>query len=147
MLTLVYDPNVIADSVSLANSLGISQIVMGVPPRYADSFALNASGYAVVRETWKGFDVLNGPVTTQQIAGLPDPGIDPVVVGAAKTAQVSTILGFLQATPIDPALLDANLEAVAAYRNKVNPTAAESIAVLNPLIDVVADLIRYVLSR
>lgn len=75
---------------------------------------LPASGYFVVRTTWKGIDVLPGPVTPAQIAALPDPGPDPSIAAATKQAATQTILEVLQTTPIDPVALTANLATCAA---------------------------------
>ena len=70
-----------------------------------------------------------------------------VAAARAHVAEVSGVLGFLRSTEIDPVKLDADLRAVAAYRALANPTAGQTAAVVAPLIDVVADLIRFVLQR
>jgi len=146
MLALVYDPAKVADPAAIATPLGIGVFIAGVPTRYA-GYVLPPEGWVVMRETWAGVDVLAPPVTLAQVQALPDPGPDPAIAAAAHAAQVSGVLDYLRSTPIDPVKLDANLKAVAAYRALPSPTAGQTAAVVTPLIDVVGDLIRYVLSR
>lgn len=155
MIALVYDPKKVADPEALAEILGIGQLISGIPPRLV-GLALPAAGYAVVRETWAGRDVLAGPVTRTQIDALPDPGDDPAVAEAASTNQAKGILESLRTTPIDPVALDANLflaragiqiaappqadiDALTAYVGVPAPTLVQTAAAAKALIRVLAN--------
>jgi len=156
MTALLYDPDTIEEPEALAASLGIGELVAGVPPRLAGLITLPAAGYAVVRETWTGRDVLPGPVTRTQVDALPDPGDDPAIAEAAATNLAKGILETLRTTPIDPVALDANLilaraglqiaappqadiDALIAYVGVPAPTLVQTAAATKALIRVLAN--------
>jgi hypothetical protein len=75
-LTLVVDPALPSDTVAqLAKSLDVPLIVRGIPPRWASRVTLQ-NGYAVVRETSAGLDVLPG-AQPRDVAALPNPALLP----------------------------------------------------------------------
>lgn len=133
MLALVYDPERVADPGALTGQLGLSILVVGVPPVYANRVTLPEAGYVVVRETWAGLDVLPGPVTRDQIDELPDPGPDPRAAAAELEAAAGGVLRILQTTPIDPVALDANLQLLAGARSIPDPPAADVAALASYL--------------
>jgi hypothetical protein len=128
VISLVYDPDRVADAIALASALSAPVVVRGVPPRLSGVVSFPDAGYVVVRETWAGLDVLPGPVTREQIDALPDPGPDPQVAVAELEAAAGRVLRILQTTPIDPAALDANLTVLAAARGIPDPPAADIAA-------------------
>jgi hypothetical protein len=117
-----------ANPEALGASLGLGALVAGIPPAYAHAYAFPVAGYLVARETWKGLDVLPGPVTPAQIAALPDPGPDPQVAAAELQAAAGGVLRILQTTPIDPVALEANVTLLAAARAIPDPPAADIAA-------------------
>ena len=140
MLMLVYDPAIVTDPETLAASLGTGALVRGVPQRY--SFTLPAAGYAVVRETWAGTDILPGPVTAAEVLALPDPGPNPVHVAEAEKRESAAILRAEEAP--DLATLRTLVEGLRAYMALPSPTAAQSAAALRALIRLTYALAKHV---
>ena len=150
MLNLIYDPAKVADPEGLAASLGIGSIIEGVPPAFA-GLNLGGEGYAVVRETWQGIDVLTGPVSPQQIAALPDPGPDPAVAARKSLRAIRDAIGS-DISPVDPAVVQTalgRLDAIIATGSvdplPANPTNADVVAQVRTLttaVNLEADAIR-----
>jgi hypothetical protein len=136
MSVLVYDPERVSDPEALGVSLGIGVLIAGIPSAYVNAYTFPEAGYLVARETWKGLDVLLGPVTLEQIAALPDPGPDPSIQAAQVAQEQTTTLSVLQTTPIDLVELEANLEYLAVFVNNATVTSiSRDTARLETLID------------
>src|ERR1700690_3753201 len=95
------DPAPIVTALGLHGSIDLD--LFGPPSGWPTDLA--PGHYAVVRDTWKGLDVLPGPVTKAQVDALPDPGPDPAQAAVQAQAQVTGILNTLRSTPIDPVAL------------------------------------------
>ena len=148
----IVEPDTIIVTLRLDGSIDLDQF--GPPAGWPTD--VPPAGYLVARETWKGLDILPGPVTRAQIEALPDPGPDPGVTAAHRQAEVQGILDMLRTTPIDPAALDANLalaaaglaipdlpasdvEGLTAFLALSSPTATQTAAAAKALIRVLAD--------
>lgn len=148
MIALVYDPALVSDPEALAADLGVGCLIAGAPPRYA--LTLPEAGYAVVRETWAGIDVLPGPVTPEQLATLPDPGPDPTLVEVERREAVRAAMR--EEVTIDPDLIRqaiGRLDDIIATGSLPalpdSPTTAEVVAQVRRLTTAVnreADAIR-----
>lgn len=147
----IVEPDTIIVTLRLDGSIDLDQF--GPPAGWPTD--VPPAGYLVARETWKGLDILPGPVTRAQIEALPDPGPDPGVTAAHRQAEVHGILDALRTTPIDPVALDANLALAAAgldlpdlpasdvagltaFLALPSPTTAQAIAAVQAIIRVLA---------
>lgn len=129
-LVLVADPARVADPAATAADLGIGVICAGVPPGLEGRVTLPPAGWAVIRETWAGLDVVPGPASRAEIDALPDPGPDPAAAARATQEAAGAVLRILSTTPIDPVALDANLARLAAARAIPDPPAADIAALV-----------------
>lgn len=106
---LVYDPEVVQNPDELVESLGgnFSGVIAKVPGT-VEEVSLPSAGYAVVTNSWEGFTVYPGPLTSGQVESLPDPGPSPMEQMLQARAQLKAALESQEIT-IDPAVISTAL--------------------------------------
>ena len=142
-LSLVYDPTVVADPRSIADTLNMG---LGTPPGtvavatlanapggWSAAISLPAAGYVVVRERWNGLDILPGPVAAADVLALGS----AFPTNAAQAARLAAVNAILATTPPPLSTLANDVQVLGAYLGLGTPTAAQAEAALSSLIRVV----------
>jgi len=139
MLSFVYDPQLMTteEAADIAGVLDIGHLV-------SRPFA---GGWHVERETWRGTDILNPPVTRADIDALPDPGEHPTTAARRKQREAQGVFADLEDDTIDVAALRDNLRNLLAFLDVAAPTNTQAVAAEKLIIRVELDIIRYLLQR